>query len=115
MYFNIVCVEEKLLTTILGNRREYIGTKHLEGWINTWLKQAWKLDHTVKTIFSSKLHKVSYVARNRSKIFNYCCFSLVLPLIKDRSRIAPMEPKGQNATTNDFQSKSMAGNISQVE
>lgn len=113
MYFNIVYVEEKLLTTILGNRRDYIGTKHLEGWINIWLKQACKLDHTVKTIFSIKLHKVSYVARNRSKIFNYCCFSRVL--IKDRSRIAPMEPKGQNATTNDFQSKSMAGNISQAE
>ena len=75
MYFNIVCVEEKLLTTILGNGREYIGIKHLEGRTNTWLKQACKLDHTVKTIFSIKLHKVSYVAKNRSKIFNYCCFS----------------------------------------
>lgn len=75
MYFNIVCVEEKLLTTILENRREYIGTKHLEGRINTWLKQACKLDHIVKTIFSIKLHKVSYVSKNRSKIPNYCCFS----------------------------------------
>lgn len=65
---------EKLLSTILGNRREYISTKHLEGWINTWLKQACRLDHIVKTIFSIKLHKVSYVARNRSKIFNYYCF-----------------------------------------
>lgn len=39
MNFNIVCVEDKLLTTILGNRRDYIGTKHLEGWINIWLTQ----------------------------------------------------------------------------
>lgn len=69
-----------------GDRRKYIDIKHLEDLVNMWLKQTYTLGHTIKTIFSIKLHKALCVPRSRGKIFSHYCFSSVFPLTKDSSK-----------------------------